>query len=305
MRARTGGGGVNRQGGGRYDLVPVAAVHPRPTSARTGPLAASAPTRLVAALFVVLALALVGAAPASARSAQDPGVTTTFPVEVSSSTTTPVTTVVPTTAAVVTTDVEDPEASTGAGSTRVADENRKIWAVVAGLVLVAVALSLLTIRYWRKTRPVPPTTGLMMPTDAALAVALASNTAEEPAPGPDPDVKAEPEPEPDPEPKPDPDPVLVPTGLVEVDGAHDLHDDAVYDAANDTAPVPVVEAPPAEPASARRAVAGADHAAADEAWEPRGTAEHERVVVAPAARANRLTPEQRAALFAQRTPPQA
>ena len=44
--------------------------------------------------------------------------------------------------------------------------------------------------------------------------------------------------------------------------------------------------------------------AADEAWEPRGTGEHERVVLAATARANRLTPEQRAALFAQRTPPQ-
>ena len=33
-------------------------------------------------------------------------------------------------------------------------ENRKVWAVVAGLVAVAVALSVLTIRYWSQTRQV-------------------------------------------------------------------------------------------------------------------------------------------------------
>ncbi|MEO6629132.1 MAG: hypothetical protein ABIP03_11260, partial [Aquihabitans sp.] len=35
-----------------------------------------------------------------------------------------------------------------------AADDRKVWAVVAGLVIVALGLSLLTIRYWRQTRPV-------------------------------------------------------------------------------------------------------------------------------------------------------
>lgn len=34
-----------------------------------------------------------------------------------------------------------------------ADEDRKIWAVVAALVAVAAALTVLTVRYWRQTRP--------------------------------------------------------------------------------------------------------------------------------------------------------
>lgn len=47
----------------------------------------------------------------------------------------------------------------------------------------------------------------------------------------------------------------------------------------------------------RRAVAGADHAAADESWEPRGTGEFERVVVAPVARQTRPTADQRRAAY--------
>lgn len=38
-------------------------------------------------------------------------------------------------------------------TTRVADDNRRVWLVVAGLVLVAVLLALLTIWYWVRTRP--------------------------------------------------------------------------------------------------------------------------------------------------------
>lgn len=42
----------------------------------------------------------------------------------------------------------------------VAAENRRIWLVVGGLVLVAIALMLVTIRYWRQTRPVAVTADL-------------------------------------------------------------------------------------------------------------------------------------------------
>lgn len=44
----------------------------------------------------------------------------------------------------------DPGEEVGAS----AAEDRKIWAVVGGLVAVAVALTLLTVRYWRQTRPI-------------------------------------------------------------------------------------------------------------------------------------------------------
>jgi len=36
-----------------------------------------------------------------------------------------------------------------------ASEDRKIWAVIGGLVLVALALTAITVRYWRQTRPAP------------------------------------------------------------------------------------------------------------------------------------------------------
>lgn len=40
------------------------------------------------------------------------------------------------------------------GDQRILTENRKVLAVVLGLVAVAVALSVLTFAYWRRTRPV-------------------------------------------------------------------------------------------------------------------------------------------------------
>lgn len=39
---------------------------------------------------------------------------------------------------------------------RLFTESRKIYAVVAGLVVVALCLSLLTVGYWRRTKPVRP-----------------------------------------------------------------------------------------------------------------------------------------------------
>lgn len=44
----------------------------------------------------------------------------------------------------------------GVDSAAVDAENRRLVAIVAGLVAVAIALFLLTIRYWRVTKPVPP-----------------------------------------------------------------------------------------------------------------------------------------------------
>ncbi len=298
MRWRGGAGGVNPAGGDRYDRAPVADVHPRPAPARTGPLAASSPARRVAVVVAVVSVAwvaLVAVGPVGARPAQDPGVTSTLAFD--GSTTVAPTGVAPTDDTMPTAGTGDTTESTGAGSRRVADENRKIWAVVAGLVLVAIALSLLTIRYWRRTRPVADTTGLMLPTDAALAVALAS----EPETGPPAGESSSGEPSADASGADEPSSVEVvePPGAVS-SGLEVVAGDAEpADTGADTAPVPVVDVSPASP---RRAVAGADHASADEAWEPRGTGEHERVVVAPAARPQRLSAEQRAALFARREP---
>lgn len=125
------------------------------------------------------------------------------------------------------------EPATGNDAKSVAEENRRIWLVVAGLVAVAIALSLITIRYWRQTKPFAPGT-----------------VREEPAP---------------------------------------------------TVAPPMTTQPAAEVKSpgrrSRRAVAGADHASADEEWEPRGTSEHHRVEVAAAGGRVRPSPEQRRAAF--------
>lgn len=319
MRAIGGGRGVPRRRPDRYDLAPVAAAHPRPLPARPGRCTA-APTRVVVAVLALALAVVVGAGPASARAAQDPGVTATFEVATTTTTLAGSSTTVPATAGVTTTAAGgDGAPDVGAGSKRVADENRKIWAVVAGLVLVALALSVLTIRYWRRTRPVPIEVRPMQPTEAALAVALTSTPTEGEGSAVAPEAEGSEEPVADApvgdapvvesaepvetvetaEAVEDDEPV-VPAAWAPAAAA--VVDDPLDDPADDTAPVPVVDAPEAEPGTARRAVAGADHAGADEAWEPRGTGEHERVVVASTARPNRLTAEQRAALFAQRPP---
>jgi hypothetical protein len=50
--------------------------------------------------------------------------------------------------------LDEPEVDTSdLGATEA--EDRQIWAVIGGLVLVAVALAALTVRYWQVTRPAP------------------------------------------------------------------------------------------------------------------------------------------------------
>jgi pyruvate/2-oxoglutarate dehydrogenase complex dihydrolipoamide acyltransferase (E2) component len=97
---------------------------------------------LLAACF--LGSLALGAGPAAARPAQDatttiPGTATTVAGSV-------------TTLPAATTTSSVPATSTTTSS-RVADENRKIWLVVGGLILVALALAALTVRYWRQTKP--------------------------------------------------------------------------------------------------------------------------------------------------------
>jgi len=146
---------------------------------------------------------------------------------------------------------------TGAGSRRVADENRKIWVVVAGLVAVAVALAWLTIRYWRHTRPVRQP---VHSTDGAATTETLAPTLElSPAPGRE----------------------LEPTPT-STNGRGDDQPAGNGDGSG---------------RHSRRAVAGADHVTVDEAWEPRGTGEYERIVVPAADRSPRPNRSQRAAAY--------
>ncbi|CAN5576145.1 hypothetical protein BH10ACT1_BH10ACT1_37500 [soil metagenome] len=170
-----------------------------------------------------------GAVPAAAAPRQDPTATTALDP---TATTAPTATgLAPTTTAAVTTTTA---AAGGPDTDKVAEEDRKIWLVVGGLVAVAIALLLLTIRYWRHTKPVP--------LDAAPVAA---------------------------------DDAAAPSGRRGRRGERGRH--------------------------SRRAVAGADHATADEGWEPRGTGEHQRTEAPSAATSSRPTAEQRAAAYAAAT----
>lgn len=307
---------------GRYHLAVVAA----PLLARfpVRPACSGEPARNPMAraglvrLLVMLALVVVGtllAAPTSAvaRPAQDPDTSTTagFPVE--TTTTVVVTTTAPAPTTASTTTASEPSTSSPS-RTRVADENRKIWLVVAGLVAVAIALTLLTIRYWRHTRPVPQAIGAPALGDVPPAPALFGGRTGESTASPD---AVE-----DPEPASDAGTPTAVTAAATLTGAaaavdrSDAGDDADLDPGPATEAIPVVvigdvtaapvaasitddplDAEVGEGRTSRRAVAGADHAGADDTWEPRGTGEHERVVIPAAVRRARPTPAQRAAAF--------
>ncbi|QXC61593.1 hypothetical protein KSP35_01720 [Aquihabitans sp. G128] len=211
---------------------------PRPAPApATGPDRLRVARRRVAVVALLLGLAASGwtASPAAAAPAapaaptQDPSATTTLLV---TTTTAPgiATTAAPTTAAGAgeTTTTAAPATS----SPSAASENRKIWLVVGGLVAVALALMVLTLRYWRQTKPVP----IEEPIPATSSA----------------DRKAK-------------------------RGEHGRH--------------------------SRRAVAGADHAGADDEWEPRGTGEHDRIEASPATRTVRPSADQRAAAYRAAAPP--
>jgi hypothetical protein len=135
------------------------------------------------------------------------------------------------------------------GSTReerLAGENRRMVAVIGGLVVVAIALTLLTIRYVRATKPqprAPAPVGRHVRTPAAApAGPAASAAAADPVP---PAASA-----------PSVDPVAP------------------------AAPAdPVGSAPSGPPTGEVREASPADHGAADADYEPQGTGEHDRVEV--------------------------
>ncbi|CAN5782008.1 hypothetical protein BH23ACT2_BH23ACT2_17750 [soil metagenome] len=208
-----GAGDVIARSGDRYHRAFVTSLPPAPdpvTPARWHRRA------LIVVLVVVFAL-VTAPGPATGTPQQDPTATTAPETGLD-----PVPDV---DEAPGVTDDPTSEEGDGAGGSTVAAENRRIWLVVGGLVAVALALSLLTFRYWRHTRPVP----------------VDSRSPQSPRR----------------------------SGW----GDH-----------------------------SRRAVAGADHAAADESWEPRGTGEHDRVVAPPRQRQSRPTRSQRAGAYRARSP---
>lgn len=186
----------------------------------------------LAVLVGLLALALSTLAPVPVGAQTDPGATFGG-TDAAAITTTTVAAGSPTTAVSATTAAEAGQTLVETAKPperRLATESRRVMAIIGALVFVALALLVLTIRYWRVTKPVrfepdasTPTPEPEVPaTPAAAAAAVA-----EPA------ASAE----------------DVPTGR--------------------------------STRRSRRSVAGADHAAADADWEPRGTGEHAVVEPAP------------------------
>jgi len=201
---------------------------------------------------LVFGAAVVPAVAAGARPAQDPGatfggagteITTTVPTSAPASTTTS-TASTPNQTVVEAEDTPDQPIFT---------ENRKVAAIIGGLLFVAFALILLTIRYVRVTKPVrteadelpmlPPTLEI---NDESVFVVASQNASEPSQP-------------------------VVP----------------VVPVVPETDAVPAIESATAAVASTTATAApGTDHDAADEDWEPR-TGEHERVEISTGANLTR------------------
>ena len=205
---------------------------PAHSSSQTG----SGRQRLAAASLIVAIAAfgaggLGGDGAASARSTQDPAVTATsgaFGTDLVGATDAPVTTAP---------SAEKASPTTSGRSAEIDAENRRILAIVGALVAVALALVLLTIRYWRATRPVAADTRVS-------------------------------------------------------DESTDVEDENP-EAEDEN----VAEVPPTVDRTgrrSRRAVAGADHATADDGWEPRATGEQPRIDPPTSGRTVRPSSQQRA-----------
>ncbi len=243
---------VDRLRRDRYDPDSVTDPSPASPSAAPVPVRSAVVRVLVAvvAMIAVLTVSIQGASAAPAMPQQNPGVTSSAPVSLDTTTLAPVQTTA------IGSSTTTSGAATGTNTSRVSAENRKIWLVVGGLVVVALALTLLTIRFWRMTRPVVRSAA--PGPEAARSADAVAQTDEAPA-------------------------------VAAVDPVSLAHDSPAA-AATEAAPV-------AAGRHSRRAVAGADHAAADDTWEPRGTGEQERVEIPVADRTVRPNRDQRSAAF--------
>lgn len=217
---------------------------------------------------------LAGSSPAAAAPVQDPLATTTAPPLV-----TDTTAVAPTTTVASTSSTSAARQPRVADTTQIDQENRKLALVVAGLVAVALALLVLTIRYWRITKPVVDDDfddeydeyddwddeDLDDDDERDRAVAVAAS----------------------------------PRRAV----VDDLDDDEIFvmspaaPPADDAAPEPVEPLPRRGDRRSRRSIAGADHADADAGWEPMATGEQERVSGQVPRATNRPSRSQRAGAY--------
>lgn len=270
---------VSGPDGDRYARPSVPPIRPTSTPPNSAPAPRERRGRAVRSaaglvLAVVLGIALT-AGPVSARPVQDPVETTIVGTD-SVDTTNTVDTVGTTVVDPVETTVAGESEPTvqvdpgGPGSAEVDAENRRIWAVVGALVAVAIALTWLTVRYWRHTKPRPVPTPAGPPTKQAGTVAPAATKAPATSAGTGPPIE----------------PLAVDDALDEVAFAPPTLEVPVVGAGGDE----ISEADAAE-------VARADHAR-DEAWQPRATGEQDRLVLADYEHHVRPTAEQRRAVFA-------
>lgn len=250
-----------------YALTFVADLPPAPGRASSprgaGRRRASRSKASVVALLAILVALLGGqfstSGPVSAAPVQDPGVATSVGP---TPTAEPNTDADPQPATDPTTDEDDRPTD---NSEQVEKENRRIWLVVAGLVLVAVALLVLTIRYWRQTKPVG---ALASPTEEATE-ASAAEPADETSEETSEESAA----------------TASEVGSEEASSSRDQ---------------PTLLSDRSGGRRSRRAVAGADHSSADDAWEPRGTGEHDRIEKPRGPSLARPTAEQRQAAYRAR-----
>ena len=193
---------------------------------------------------------LIPASAASARAAQDPGATFGETEAVASTTALPSTTATTSSSTANQTLVETAEQP----EQRLFTESRKVAAVILGLVVVALALLLLTIRYWRVTKPLP----------ADAAESRVTSDVDEPLFVPPADAAS-----PAFAPEPVPETESVPTATPAAAGAAEPAGGAETEPESGAV---------SDPDAATGSGAGADHVAADADWEPR-TGEHQRIEI--------------------------
>lgn len=149
--------------GGRYDRPVVTTRRQvQARSARSSRVRGGVAPKRSAGIAVALIMFLGTTTAASANTVnvgQDPSVTTTSGAFGTEPETVPgETTGTAEPADTETSEVGEPDGESGTTSGRSAEidaENRRILLIIAGLLAVAVALTLLTVRYWKATKPVP------------------------------------------------------------------------------------------------------------------------------------------------------